>query len=211
MAPINGRPFLEYLFDYWIGQGIRRFILSVGYRRDAIWSHFGESYRSAGISYIAEDAPLGTGGALLRIVTALTHQEPFVVINGDTYFEVDLASLSRFHNGCGADMTLALREVTDCSRYTRIGLDENGRISAFHARGGMGGTGLINGGVYLATRKAFEGFAKEPEREISLEDDVFPRMLAYGRRIYGCRCPGRFIDIGVPDDYRRAATLLGTT
>lgn len=211
MAPINGRPFLEYLFDYWIGQGIRRFILSVGYRRDAIQSHFGESYRSTGISYAAEDTPLGTGGALLRAVTELTSQEPFIVINGDTYFEVDLAVLARFHTGCGADMTLALREVADCSRYTRIELDEGGQIGVFHTRGGLVGAGLINGGVYLATKKVFEDFAEEPEREISLEDDVFPRMVDYGKRICGYRCHGRFIDIGVPDDYRRATTLLSTT
>ncbi len=209
MAPVNGRPFLEYLFDYWIDQDIRRLILSVGYRRDVIQAHFGESYRGTPISYAVEDTPLGTGGALLRAMTALTGQGPFIAINGDTYFEVDLADLERFHVGCGADMTLALRKVEDCNRYTYLELDERGRIAAFHARGGMAGAGLINGGVYLATKKAFEDFVEVPGREISLEDDVFPHMLSGGGHVCGYLCHGRFIDIGVPDDYRRAASLLG--
>lgn len=211
MAPVNGRPFLEYLLDYCIEQGVRRFILSVGYRRDVIQSHLGDSYRGVDVVYAAEDVPLGTGGGLLRAMTWLRARDPFFILNGDTYFEVSFAELAQFHANCHADMTLGLRGVADCSRYTRIELDRESGVAAFHTRGSSAGAGLINGGVYLATRDAFEGFSDESHQEISLEDDLFPRMLARGRRLCGYRCQGRFIDIGVPDDYRRAATLLGTT
>jgi len=62
MAPINGRPFLEYLLDYWINQGVDRFVLSVGYRHEIITEHFGNKYKEAQIEYVIEKTLLGTGG-----------------------------------------------------------------------------------------------------------------------------------------------------
>ena len=65
MAPINGRPFLEYLICYWIGQGINHFVLSVGYLHQAIIGYFGNQFKGACIDYVIEESPLGTGGGLL--------------------------------------------------------------------------------------------------------------------------------------------------
>ena len=84
MAPINNRPFLEHQMDYWIGQGINRFILSVGYLKDLIIDHFGDKYKKASIEYAIEHKPLGTGGGLLLAAKNIT--EPFLVLNGDTFF-----------------------------------------------------------------------------------------------------------------------------
>src|SRR2546425_12065025 len=94
MAPIGGRPFLEYLFDHWIGQGIRRFTLSVGYRHETITGHFGNAYRGVALRYVVEEAPLGTGGALLRTLGAFPGEAPVLLLNGDTYFPVDVERLS---------------------------------------------------------------------------------------------------------------------
>src|SRR5215471_11172514 len=77
MAPIRGRPFLEYQLDYWIGKGINRFVLSVGYRHEVIIDHFGASYRGAELSYAIEHTPLGTGGALLLAVEESAITTPF--------------------------------------------------------------------------------------------------------------------------------------
>ena len=95
MAPINNRPFVEYQMDYWINQGITQFILSVGYLKDVIINHFGNSYKGISIEYVEESSPLGTGGGLLFAAKNL--HETFVVLNGDTFFEVNINSLYKFH------------------------------------------------------------------------------------------------------------------
>lgn len=85
MAPIEDRPFLERLMDYWIDQGIKRFILSVGYLSQAISGHFGNIYRTAEIDYAIEQERLGTGGGFLLATSKLRDEDAFLVLNGDTF------------------------------------------------------------------------------------------------------------------------------
>ena len=93
MAPVGGRPFLERLLDYWIGQGVRRAVLAVGYMYDTIRRHFGDEYRGCAIAYSIENHPLGTGGALIQALP-LVQDPTFLVLNGDTYFAVPLDALA---------------------------------------------------------------------------------------------------------------------
>jgi len=208
MAPIHGRPFLEYLLDYWAGQGVSRFVLSVGYKRDIIEAHFGARYKGTEVDYAVEDQPLGTGGGLLLALKQLRRTGPFLIMNGDTFFEVDLAPMRRYHQERHAELTIALREVEANSRYGSVGIDKEGKITTFDNRARPSGRALINGGVYLAEKSAFAGMALESDAPVSIEEHLYPRMLAEGRRMYGFPSSGRFIDIGVPEDYQRAATVL---
>lgn len=208
MAPIQGRPFLEYLLDYWLGQGVSRFVLSIGYKREVITEHFGVRYKDAEVDYAMEEQPLGTGGGLLLALRSLRHAGAFLVVNGDTYFEVELAPMLRYHQDRCAELTIAMREVDANSRYGGVGIDKDGKIVTFDNRARTSDRALINGGVYLAELSAFAGMTPEPGSPVSLEDQLFPRMLAAGRRLYGFSSPGRFIDIGIPEDYRRAAGML---
>jgi D-glycero-alpha-D-manno-heptose 1-phosphate guanylyltransferase len=208
MAPINGRPFLEHLLDYWMGQGIDRFVLSVGYRHEVVERHFGSRYRSTEIDYAVEAQPCGTGGGLLLSLPRLRGPGTFLVMNGDTFFEVGLDAMWRFHRERQADLTVALREVEANSRYGGVGIDGQGRITTFDNRARTAGRALINGGVYLAEKAAFAGMAPESDGPVSLEEQLYARMLAAGRRLYGHPSPGRFIDIGIPEDYHRAASVL---
>ena len=208
MAPIHGRPFLEYLLDYWVGQGVNRFVLSVGYKRDIIEEHFATRYKGTEVDYAVEDQPLGTGGGLLLALKHLRRTGPFLIMNGDTFFEVDLAPMRRYHQEKRAELTIALREVEANSRYGSVGIDKEGKITSFDNRARTADRALINGGVYLAEKSAFAGMAPESDEPASLEEQLYPRMLAAGRRLYGFLSSGRFIDIGVPEDYRRAASVL---
>lgn len=208
MAPINGRPFLEYLLDYWAGQGVSRFVLSVGYKRDIIEEHFATRYKGTEVDYAVEDQPRGTGGGLLLALKHLRRTGPFLIMNGDTFFEVDLAPMRRYHCERRAELTIALREVEANSRYGGVGIDKEGKIMSFDNRARTTDRALINGGVYLAEKSAFAGMALESDAPVSIEDQLYPRMLAEGRRIYGFPSSGRFIDIGIPEDYRRAASVL---
>ena len=95
MAPIGGRPFLDHLLDYWIGQGINRFVLSVGYRHEMIIDHFGNNYKHAELDYVIEQEPMGTGGGFLLAAEKIGKNAPFLLLNGDT-FAVDLKALTKF-------------------------------------------------------------------------------------------------------------------
>ena len=96
MAPINGFPFLEYQLGYWIKQGVTRFLLSVGYRHKIIIDYFGNSYQGAQLEYVIETAPLGTGGGFLLAAQKIDKDDPFLLLNGDTYFAVNLEQLVEF-------------------------------------------------------------------------------------------------------------------
>lgn len=208
MAPVNGRPFLEYQLDYWIGQDIRRFVLSVGYKYEIIQRYFGDRYKGVEITYAVEEKPLGTGGGLLMAAREIKYSGPFLVLNGDTFFEVDLGELHSFHTEKNADLTVGLLEVPVNSRYGGVLLGKGGDITAFQPRMSDSGSKLINGGVYLIEKGALSGLEEIAGSELSLEDRLFPDLLRMGRRFFGFISKGRFIDIGVPDDYHAAATML---
>ena len=207
MAPINGRPFLEHQLDYWIRQGVKRFVLSVGYRHEAISGHFGASYRGIALDYAIESSALGTGGGLLLAAEKLSGNAAFVLLNGDTYFEVTLASLRSLHGSKKADWTFALFRAAEAGRYMGMDLAVDGRITSLKAGSGRPGQ-LANGGVYLLNPGALRTGGWKPGDKVSLEDDILPAAFAAGRRLYGLECSGTFIDIGVPEDYSRAPRLL---
>jgi D-glycero-alpha-D-manno-heptose 1-phosphate guanylyltransferase len=207
MAPVNGRPFLQHQMDYWIGQGIRHFVLSVGYRHEVIMERFGTSYRSARIDYAVENAPLGTGGGLLLAVGKLIDQKPFLLLNGDTFFEVSLDGLATFYTRSESDWTMSLFATTETGRYMGLEVAADGRILSLRSTAGEPGR-LANGGVYLVKPELLNEPAWQPGARLSLEDDIMPTLLERGARFHGYECHGRFIDIGVPEDYRRSASML---
>lgn len=210
MAPVAGRPFLEHLLDYWIDQGVRHFILSVGYKAEIIEARFGRSYRQASIDYAIERSPRGTGGGLLLAAARLADTtKPFLVVNGDTFFAVSLAALAEAHRAHAADWSFALFRTAEKGRYLGMALADDGRIDSLET-GTTDGERLANGGVYLVSPTALERAAKDLDADatMSLENDLLPALMKQGGRLCGLPCTGTFIDIGVPDDYRRAGGLF---
>jgi D-glycero-alpha-D-manno-heptose 1-phosphate guanylyltransferase len=203
MAPVAGRPFLEHLLDYWLDQGISRFVLSVGYRHEAISDHFGAAYRGAALEYVVEETPLGTGGGAVLAAQRL-EGAPFVLLNGDTFFAVELNVLEAFAKACRADWCFSLFRTSESGRYMGMEVTEDGRITRLKSGAGTP-VRLANGGVYWVAGGALAGCAAVTQ---SLEDDIFPQASAAGQRLYGREFSGAFIDIGVPADYYRAASLF---
>lgn len=206
LAPINGRPFLEHQMDYWMAQGIRRFVLSVGFRREQIMQHFGSAYRGCAVEYAEEATPLGTGGGLLMAVQKLAGAETCLVLNGDTFFEVELSELEAFHRARAAALSVALFETQKNDRYMGVQIKDDGAIVSFRSE--PGASQLANGGVYLMHAGLFGNLPWRAGDKLSLEDDLFAHFLSNGQKLYGMVCRGRFIDIGVPDDYFRAASVI---
>lgn len=208
LAPVAGRPFLEHQMDYWVSQGVRRFVLSVGYKAELIINCIGTSFRGAEVVYAVEEQPLGTGGALLYAQKQLKRNEPFLVVNGDTFFDLPLADLKQFHEDKASDWTLGLFPTTNTERYLGVTLDESGRLVSTVTRPVQDEV-LANGGIYLISAGVLDRVVGHFAGEISLEGAIIPALMESDSSIYGMRHDGRFIDIGIPDDYRSAARVLG--
>ena len=205
LAPINNRPFLEHLMDYWIEQGISQFILSVGYKSQSIIDHFGQNYLGVSIDYAIEESPLGTGGGLLLAAKGL--MDPFLVLNGDTFFEVNLKDLTNFHEKNKSEWTVSLFRTDNFKRYMSLEPSISGLIHKIKLNN-IQSSYLANGGVYLINPSVLININKPLNRKISLEDDLLPECLSLGDNLYGLEFSGRFIDIGIPEDYYRAQSML---
>lgn len=194
MAPINGRPFLEYLLDDLNEKGINRVILAVGYKKEIIKSHFKEKYKNIDIVYSDEDIPLGTGGAIKKALTLAKDKEIFI-INGDTFFDVDLKEMYQFHKKNNSKLTLAIKEMEKFDRYGSLIL-EGDKIIKFKEKKYID-KGYINGGIYLIKKELLN---KEEKESFSFEKDILENESLKIEK-YGYKSEGYFIDIGIPKDY----------
>jgi len=200
MAHINNRPFLEYLFDYLISQGVSKVVISVGYKNEIISNHFKDHYKSLEVVYAVENEPLGTGGGI-RLAFWKIEGPRALVMNGDSLFRADYRALLEFHLRKKADATLALRKLSDTGRYGRVTMNRTRRITGFEEKGLSAGPGYINGGVYIIEKL----FLMEPEfrGRFSIEKDCFEPKTSYSR-LFGFPSDDYFLDIGIPEDYARA-------
>ena len=205
MADVRGKPFLEHLISYWIEQGVTRFVISVGYKRESIIGYFGQQYKGVPIDYVEEETPLGTGGGLLLAAKEL--KDTFILLNGDTFFEVQLEALKNFHRSKGSKWTFTLFCANEANRYGGVVLDSNSRIQSLAtAKGDVGA--LANGGVYLLEPNALSSEKFNVGQKYSLEDEVIPVLLESDVPFYGFESVGKFLDIGVSTDYFQAVDIL---
>ena len=196
MAPVGGRPFLEFLILQLLKYSIKDIVLSIGYKAESVRSYFGNGKRwGADIIYSEENEPLGTGGAI-RKASELIKDDEFIAMNGDSFLDMDFNRLISCHREKEAFATIGLAYVDNTGRYGRVETGEKGEITGFTEKG-FNGPGYINGGVYLFSRKVMHNV---PEGNVSLEEDVFPLLLGHG--LYGMDVKGFFKDIGIPEDYR---------
>jgi D-glycero-alpha-D-manno-heptose 1-phosphate guanylyltransferase len=201
MAPVNGRPFLEYQIDFLIHQGITKIIISVGYLSQIIIDHFGNKYKNVSIEYSKENTPLGTGGGLMIALKNL--KNPVLVINGDTFFKVDLIEFEKFHSFNNSKLTVSLFRSNPKNRYMGIDIDCKGEIISLASD-----SDLINGGVYIIEPSIFNSFNYQLGDKFSFEDDILFELVNNPLKLFGKEFEGIFIDIGIPEDYYRAHELL---
>ena len=207
LAPINNRPFLEYLLDYWIERDVTHFILSVGYMHEKIIEHLGNSYRDIEIDFVIEEEPLDTGGGFLLASKKILNDKPFLLINGDTFFAINLEKLLDKYYENNADWVFSLFSSNDLERYMGIKISERGKIINFYSSK-KNSLKLVNGGVYLVNPKSLLKCEFSIGSKVSLENEYFPKILDMEQRLYGVVFNNTFIDIGAPDDYKRASKIL---
>lgn len=201
MAPIAGRPFLEILLSTLAKKGFTRVVLSLGFMAEKIIAHFGDRYAGMELVYEVEQQPLGTGGAI-RAALVRCESDHVFVFNGDTFLDLEVDELenlwqARHHS------VIVVREVPDTARFGRVEM-LGGRVSAFREKG-VFGKGLINAGCYVLPQGALDAFPRG--QKFSLETEYLAKELNH-IHFDGFVTSGRFIDIGVPEDYARAQIEL---
>ena len=209
LAPVGGRPFLDYQLSWLSSSGIRDVVLCVGYKRAEVqkFAACGQQWE-LNIRYAVEQQALGTAGAL-KNAEALIAKYPLLVLNGDSLLEIDLSAFVEFHEQHHAIATLGLARVAASSRYGSVLLDCKNRILSFTEKNttameSANTLQLINGGVYLFSREIMDMIPAH--KSVSLESEIFPRLS--GKRIFGYTNTGYFIDIGVPEDFEKAQREL---
>lgn len=202
MVMVAGRPFLEYLLDYLLSQGVKKAILAVSYHKEAIIEHFGNRYRDLDINYSVEGKPLGTGGAIKHAVQHYvdSYSELVLVLNGDTFVEYKLDDMLAKATNLDTGLVMAIKTLENTDRYGRVTVSENGQITAFEEKK-SGKAGQINAGVYLLSASIAKHFPL-PEK-FSFETEFLENRVNHNE-LFASYVRGYFIDIGVPKDYHDA-------
>jgi D-glycero-alpha-D-manno-heptose 1-phosphate guanylyltransferase len=198
MAPVNGKPFLHYIFQYLVRQQITETVLAVGYKYERIKEFFGEEYLGIKIRYSFEEEPLGTGGGIKKAFDLV--DDCAFVLNGDTFFDVPLQDLMNFYFDSATDAVFSLKQLNNFDRYGTVKLNNENRIVEFVEKKFIA-EGLINGGVYFFSKQLFE--KTETAEKFSFEKDILERYAAE-LKFSGKVFEGYFIDIGIPEDYQKA-------
>jgi len=198
MAPVNGKPFLEYQVEFLKNNDIKEIVFSTGYMGEKIEEHFGSGDKyGIQIRYVKEKDLLGTGGAIKNAINIL--EEQFFVLNGDSMFLVDLSSMVKFHNHHHADLTISLAKVKQKSRFGNVQVNDKFQIIEFAEKENITGD-LINGGIYYFEKNNFD-WNTFPEK-FSIEKEFFPQVVKKNN-VCGFISDSYFIDIGTTEDYKR--------
>jgi len=205
MAPVAGHPFLYYVLRYLAQQGANHVILSVGYKHEVIEAWVNSHEWPFAVSYAIETEPLGTGGAIkLSLQKAIEAQ--VLILNGDTFFDINLVKFVNAHNSANADLSIALKPMTDFDRYGNVDMDNACRITSFLEKQ-FCAKGQINGGTYVVNRST--DLMDNLPAKFSFETDVMQRLFRE-RCFCGFVNDGYFIDIGIPEDFEKANIEFGT-
>ncbi len=200
MVPIVGVPFLARTLERLYEAGIRDVILPAGYMPQAITEYFGDGSRlDMKITYVIEDEPLGTAGAIKNVEQHITG--PFFMMNGDVLTSLDLRAMIAYHKEKGGLGVLHLIKVEDPSSFGCVVHDESGRISQFIEKPPKGTepTNEINAGTYLLEPEVLRFIP--PGRNVSIERETFPKILADGQPLYAYPTEDYWIDVGRPEHY----------
>jgi len=199
MADINGKPFLVYLFNYLVSNGVSKVILSVGYKQNVIKKYFSNNYNGLNILYSSEETPLGTGGAIKRALTLVGDEtQRVLILNGDTFFNVNLKKLKLSSMQNQFNIILSLKLMKDFDRYGSVRLKDE-RVVGFEEKKFFK-KAYINGGVYLVKKDILDNM----EKLFSFSFEKFIEDNLKSLNIYSFKDDGYFIDIGIPEDYEKA-------
>jgi mannose-1-phosphate guanylyltransferase len=198
------RPFLAYMIEWLAAHGVSEVVLACGFLPDVLQEALGEGeHAGVRLTYVTEPDRRGTAGAIRFAADALGDDldERFLALNGDVLTDLDLTALINAHRGREARATIALHPVDDSAAYGLVGVDDEGWVTEFVEKTGKPVPGEINAGAYFLERSVLDLIP--PEREVSIEREVFPLLVGDG--LAALRLDGYWMDIGTPERYLQAS------
>lgn len=206
LLPTAGVPFLTHLLSRIAEAGIEHVILGTSYKAETFESEFGDGAAlGLRISYVTEEQPLGTGGGIANVVSELRN-DTVMVFNGDVLSGADLGAMLASHQETAAQVTLHLVRVSDPRAFGCVPTDADGRVLAFLEKTEDPPTDQINAGTYIFDRAILDRIPRG--REVSVEREVFPALLADGVRVCGYVDATYWRDMGTPEDFVRGSADL---
>ena len=204
MAPVNGRPFLDYVVNHAINQGVEHIVFCLGYMSSIIEAHIMKNYGFyVDISIVVEKEPLGTGGAIMLGSRSVVGKK-FLVLNGDSLFALNYDFLYDKRLSNNQICIVGLKPMVHFDRYGSVTIDKNGYIAEFLEKKPTN-VGFINGGIYLVNKDLLSSL--DLPQKHSFEKEILEKY-AGGRTIKGVISESYFIDIGIPSDYQKASNDL---
>jgi D-glycero-alpha-D-manno-heptose 1-phosphate guanylyltransferase len=204
LAPVHGRPYITLLLDQLADASVEEVVLLTGFRAKQVRHVLGQTYAGMRLSYSWEPSPLGTAGAVRWALSKLSGTT-VLLLNGDSYCDVDLVAFRDFHAKRAAEISLVLAKASEKSRFGNVWVNRDGRIQRFQEKTERAPDGWINAGIYLLERLLIQEIPVA--RESSLERDLFPAWVD-SKRMFGFRCAGRFLDIGTPEAYAQVDSFF---
>ncbi len=202
IIPLVDRPFLRYMLDWLARHGVEEAVLSIGFLAAGVREGLGEEIPGGPrIRYVEEPDRRGTAGAIKYAEDYL--EDRFLALNGDVLTDLDLGALIRRHEEANAVATLALYPVDDPTAYGLVRRADDGEILEFLEKPDAEeiDTDEISAGAYVLERSVLDLIP--PDREVSIEREVFPRLVGEG--LYAERLEGYWTDIGTPERYLEAS------
>lgn len=206
VADINGKPFLTYVLSRLETFGIQDVIICSGYLHQDLQTRLGQRFNSLNLTYSVETKPLGTAGALRHALPLLSGRT-VIVLNGDSYCDLDYAMLTTQHQARSARVTLSAVWMEEVHCFGRLVIGPNDKIVEFKEKDRLPGSGYINAGIYALNPALLE--TVPAGATCSLEKDLFPSW-ARNKMIDTYYHPGHFIDIGTVGSYQAAQAYLKT-
>jgi len=200
VLPVLNAPFLEHVIRHLSRHQVKDIILAQGHLAQPIEGYLGDgSQFGVKLSYVVEDTPLGTAGAVKNTERYL--DETFLVLNGDIFTDLDITAMIDFHQKREAKATITLTPVDDPTSYGLIETNTEGRVTRFLEKPSWSEvtTNMINAGTYVLEPDVLA--QTPPEAEVSFEREVFPQLLAQGKPVWAYSASAYWIDIGTPEKY----------
>jgi mannose-1-phosphate guanylyltransferase len=202
LLPLMDRPSLAHVLDHLARHGVHEVVLSSPYLEATFHPFIQSRHGDPSLTWITEETPLGTGGAVVHALAALKADGPFFALNGDILTDLDLTAMLAFHREHAASATIALHHVTDARPFGLVDLGPDGRVREFREKPEQLVPGDVNAGTYLLEPDALADWPVG--RNTSIEREIFPGIIASGRPVYGMVADAYWLDLGTPENYLQA-------
>ncbi len=202
LVPLMDRASLDHVLDHLARHGVHEVVLSSSYLEEPFRAFMEGRHGDPAITWITETEPLGTGGAIVNALGDLGGEETFLALNGDILTDLDLTAMIAMHRERGAVATIALTHVEDARPFGLVPTEPDGRVVEFREKPTELVPGDINAGTYVLESSALGGWTRGVNA--SIERDIFPRLIADGRPVYGFVSDAYWLDLGTPEKYLEA-------